>query len=87
MLLYGRVDDAEILLDQAACHLLISKRLGECWIDTLDYRARNLRVLAEHLSDGVGYGPAVTFLTEAGVPPDSPLWTLNHKGGHTHFNP
>lgn len=86
MLHYGELHgDTQVVVDELSCHVLVLKRMGAQWITTLDYQARNLRVLAEHLSDAVGYGPAVELLYEWDLDHRHPLWTLNHKGGTNHF--
>jgi hypothetical protein len=87
MLRFGTIDDGEtqVLLDEDDCAIFVEKRFGQTFVPVLDYRARNLRVLSEHFSDAVGYGPAVALLHSWHVPHNSPLWTLSHKGGTNHF--
>jgi hypothetical protein len=74
-----------VLLDAGDASIVVETKVsaGE-WTTVLNYKAPNLRVLAEHLSDAVGYAHAVALLTDWQIQHDHPLWTLNHKGGHTH---
>lgn len=85
MMHHGIIEDCEVLIDEQDSSILVHKRCGDSWILTLNYRARNLRVLAEHLSDQIGYGIAVQLLHSWNLPRDHALWTLNHKGGLNHF--
>jgi hypothetical protein len=85
MIRQGVVEDCEVLIDEHDASILVYKQCGSEWVLTLNYKARNLRVLAEHLSDQIGYGPAVQLLGSWQLPPEHPLWTLNHKGGLNHF--
>jgi hypothetical protein len=76
-----------VLLDAGDASIVVESKVSATeWITVLVYKAPNLRVLAEHLSDAVGYGQAVALLTEWQIDPDHPLWTLNHKGGQTHWS-
>lgn len=84
---WGHTPDGgtEVMIDESDSSILVNKLCGDRWITTLDWRAPNLRVLAEHFSDALGYGPVVALLHSWNVPHTNPLWILNHKGGLNHF--
>lgn len=85
MIRHGFIDCYEVLVDETDASILVYVSFAGTSMLTLNYRARNLRVLAEHLSDQIGYGHAVALLTQWQLAKDHPLWTLNHKGGLNHF--
>ena len=87
MLFDGNTPDGQkrVMIDTDDASLVVEVHLGDRWITETSGRAANLRQLSEWLSDAIGYSFAVTLLTQWEIPSDSPLWTLNHKGGETHW--
>lgn len=81
--LTGEVDDREVVLlhegPGRACHLYV-RLLRPFEMVLLDDAFPNPVKLSAFLASELGYSGACRFLHAHAVPPDSPLWDLNHSG-------
>lgn len=81
MILAATIDGNEIIVDLDARRAVVDKPFCDGFITTLDYTARNLITLSEHLRDQLSWAGITEFLEE--VDPDRrfpELWWRGQKG-------